>query len=343
MSCMRCFIYGLIGLLVLTTGNPVLAQFSDQIDLNFTTDRDVVTVGDPIQLTLEVKHPEGYEVVLESVGETWGDFDVWSQSEAETERNVDGSLITRQVLEVALFDSGTFRTPTWRIILRDPQGNVRERVVPQVSITVESVLTAGDTELRDLKPQFVLPVPPIWPWIVLLSLIGLSLIAMLVIFYLWYRRQMSTPPEILMPAPAIDVRPPHEVALAELARIEALDLPGQGRYKEYYTLISDCMRRYLVDGFQIPAIDLTTSETQKRLAASDLPPALGQRLVVILLEADLVKFARFTPEDDEAEGVIAQARYFVEASMPRLESELATESPSDRGEGPPASPVGALS
>ena len=43
--------------------------------------------------------------------------------------------------------------------------------------------------------------------------------------------------------------PPHEQAIKELDEIKQQKLWQQGRSKEYYTLITDTLRRYIVDRF----------------------------------------------------------------------------------------------
>lgn len=54
--------------------------------------------------------------------------------------------------------------------------------------------------------------------------------------------------------------PPHEQAIKELDEIKQQKLWQQGRSKEYYTLITDTLRRYIVDRFGINAMEMTSGE-----------------------------------------------------------------------------------
>ena len=54
--------------------------------------------------------------------------------------------------------------------------------------------------------------------------------------------------------------PPHEQALKELDAIKQQKLWQQGRSKEYYTLITETLRRYMVDRFGINAMEMTSDE-----------------------------------------------------------------------------------
>ena len=68
---------------------PVLAE--DGVNVTWAVDRSEMTVGDPVQLTLEVTHPAGYQVVIPKLEQSWGPFEVRGQSQAATEANDDGT------------------------------------------------------------------------------------------------------------------------------------------------------------------------------------------------------------------------------------------------------------
>ena len=73
-------------------------------------------------------------------------------------------------------------------------------------------------------------------------------------------------------AAPVDTRPLHQIALEELHRIDALDLPSQSRFKEHYTLVTDCIRRYLERAFDTRALDRTTGELRTALESSAMAP-----------------------------------------------------------------------
>ena len=54
--------------------------------------------------------------------------------------------------------------------------------------------------------------------------------------------------------------PPHEQAIQALDEIKQQKLWQQGRSKEYYTLITETLRRYSVDRFDINAMEMTSGE-----------------------------------------------------------------------------------
>ncbi|MCA9993039.1 MAG: hypothetical protein KDE29_18750, partial [Anaerolineales bacterium] len=118
-------------------------------------------------------------------------------------------------------------------------------------------------------------------------------------------------------APAgVDNRLPHEIALAELARIESLELPQQGQFKTHYTLVSGCVRRYLEQTYGVPMLERTTGEVRASLRQIAMHPDTARQLAAFLDESDLVKFANFTPGITDAAQLLALARALVESSRP---------------------------
>jgi len=291
---------------------PVSAQFSGNIDVSFKPVTDTVTIGDPVTMTLRVVAPADETVSVPKLETAWGDFEVQKQSAPTVTANNDGTKTTAQTIVATLFDVGSFRTPTWDISITDTSGNRTSRAVPQVSITVESVLTEGDAELRDIKPQAELPVPLPWLWI------GAALAAGALVFFGWKmlrRRLKNRRPAEFAITPEIDSRPAHEIALAELTHIEALDLPGQGRFKEYYTLVGDCLRRYLENRYALAALERTTTELKSALRRTDMEQLHARKFGALFSDGDLVKFARFIPPAGAARELIPTARALVTATM----------------------------
>ena len=126
------------------------------------------------------------------------------------------------------------------------------------------------------------------------------------------------------PIPVIDTRTPWEIAIDELDRIERLDLPEDGRFKEHYTLVADAMRvyvqaMYLRDVSPVDAIDMTTDEIRTALRRSSLNYDDAKLVLDLLQEADLVKFAKYTPAVSQSYEASGQARYIVEVTRPAFQ------------------------
>jgi hypothetical protein len=259
------------------------------------------TVGDPIELTVQVTHSAGTQVILPHLAQTWGDLEVREQRPAQTTTNADGTLTTAQTIVATLFAPGDFQTPPLAVTMSDAAGQLSQAMAAPAALTVGSVLAEGDAELRDIKPQAELEIPAAVPYPALFAGVAALALAMLG-FLLWRRRANRW---------QVDKRTPDQVAHDELARIAGLNLPVAGRYAEHYAATADCLRTYLERQFAIPARDRTTLEITTALRTAPFAPANAQTLVTLLAECDLVKFAKVTPGVAAANGLLDEARRFV--------------------------------
>jgi len=270
------------------------------------------TVGDRIPLQLSATFPMDLEVTLPELPAQWGPFEVFEQRVLPPADNGDGTLTVVREATVTLWAPGEHETPPLAVRYRKNTADEwREISAPPITITVASVLAAGDTEKRDLKPQVRLPRPPLWPWVsggvVLACLVGLA--GWFLLTHL--RRRM---PLTAGPAPVFDPRPPHEIAYAELARIETLDLPVHGELKRHYTLIADCLRDYVERRYHVPALDQTTAELLVALRQMRVERDHVGLFREWLSEADLVKFARLRPPVEQARAAVGQAQRIVDVT-----------------------------
>ncbi len=168
-------------------------------------------------------------------------------------------------------------------------------------------LSAGSQDLRPLKEQWTMA--PNWPLWIALGVAALALAAAAV-WWIRRRRARRTVEEI----PEVRL-PPDFVALAELERIAAMGLPARGEFKQFYTLVTDAVRRYLEARFGVEALERTTFELLDDLARRRLDV---DGLAALLNEADLVKFAKYKPDGARADDAMSLARDVVIGSRRRV-------------------------
>lgn len=105
--------------------------------------------------------------------------------------------------------------------------------------------------------------------------------------------------------------PPHEQAIKELDEIKQQKLWQQGRSKEYYTLITDTLRKYIEDRFGISAMEMTSGEILDLIRKNSEAQSVYDNLRQILQLADFVKFAKMNPLPDENDLSMMNAYLFV--------------------------------
>ena len=295
------------------------------VRVSFTADRSELTVGDTATLSLVVSHPGNLAVVVPRLGREWGPFEVQAQTSVQTVSVDDGGRTIAKQFRVALFAPGTFETPSLPISVRNPDGSVEQIHPSPVRLTVKSVLSGSDEQLRDLRPPADFSTP-FWQQPAALVLAALVLLTALGAggYYL-YRRSHR---QIGVAGPVFDARSPWEAAIQDLDRIGRLDLPRSGGLKQHYTLVAATLRAYLgatylSDADQMAASDMSTEEIGAAIGQSSLDQGSAHLAIELFQEADLVKFADYSPAVSRAYEAADQVRNVVERTRLSFEEAAA--------------------
>ena len=286
------------------------------VGVSFTSDRSDLTVGDVAILSLVVSHRDDLAVAMPRLEREWGPFEVQAQTSVQTVSADDGMRTIAKQFRVVLFAPGAFETPSLPISVRSPDGSVERFQATPVRLTVHSVLTGPDEQLKDLRPPADLSTP-FWEQPVFFVLAALVVVAALgVPGYYLYRRSRR---QVRVAQPVVDTRSPWEAAIQELDRIGRLDLPGRGDWKEHYTLVAGTLRAYLGatylrDTDRMQATDMSTEEMVSAIWRSSLDHSNARLVVELLQEADLVKFANHAPPASRAYEAASQVRELVETT-----------------------------
>jgi hypothetical protein len=163
-----------------------------------------------------------------------------------------------------------------------------------------------------------------WTWLKNATTIGaIALVVGALVAWLigmWLRRPKPVPP----PPPP---RPPWEVALEELFDIKNAGLIKSERYAEHFDRVSDAIRKYLGDRYGFDGLESTTREALVLLREMQPPIPVLDMIEASLRHADLVKFARLTPSEDECELSLVRAEQIVRSTIPAMPKPQATGAP----------------
>ncbi len=259
-------------------------------------------IGDRLHLKLEVTAREGVDVVMPAFADALGRYAIVDFRPVER-RDVDGSFHSQRYTLEAPF-SGRHRIPRLRITFtdrRDAEPKEYELLTDEVPFQVRSVLPsdAFATELDPLRGELEIATTLLWLWIALgVGIVGSGA------FYFYRQWSMRRAIEFVELA--------HERALRRLADLENAGLPDATALDRWYVELSDIVRRYIEERFQLRAPELTTEEF---LAAAESSVDLGTRqslLKAFLERCDAVKFARYSPDSAESQEAIMSARRFLE-------------------------------
>ena len=119
--------------------------------------------------------------------------------------------------------------------------------------------------------------------------------------------------DLFRPSPP---QPPHVVAIKALEALHHQKLWQNNKHKQYYSALTDILRTYIAARWGFGAMEMTSDEIIDAVRPLDLPRKSAMELTALLREADLVKFAKATPEAARNEEAYQWAYYFVEETKP---------------------------
>ncbi len=280
----------------------VQTHIEGDIRLELSLDKDKLTTVQTAVLQLQLSGPESINVQFPDLSAGVGEFAV-NETRSLPDRLLEGGTVARAQEHVLQpFLPGDYELPAVKVVVDE---SIEIETDP-VSVTVTSVLGEDDTgELRDITDPLAIPVPK-WVWV-----LGAVLLAAVVAGLWWlYRRRKRREQEPR-------VVPPHEKALTALDALLSERLLETGLVQQFYLRLSNVVRVYIEDRFGLRAPEQTTEEFLGGLASTDqISPTHRQLLRRFLQQADMVKFARFEPGDDETGGAVRAARQFVEQTVP---------------------------
>jgi hypothetical protein len=119
--------------------------------------------------------------------------------------------------------------------------------------------------------------------------------------------------DLFKPAPP---EPPHVVAIKALEALHHQKLWQNNKHKLYYSTLTDILRTYIAGRWEVGAMEMTSDEIITAMRQEELPEKARMDLTSVLMDADLVKFAKFTPEAEQNESDYTKVYYFVEETKP---------------------------
>ena len=272
---------------------------------------NTIRVGDLIHLRLMAIH--GTNVHLNPPDLNNGKEVMVRARHDAVEKLPDGRV--REVLDYAITSLVTGQ----HILAKSPglvwtraDGTTTQAPLPFIAFKVQGTLTSTNADLREMRDIHGLASWPDrfprWLLALLIAAVVVGLGAWLLRLYLAHARKVAAN------APPI---PPHEIALAALQALLARGLIEQNQIEIFYVELSGIARHYLEARFLLHAPEQTTEEFLRDVASvGQLSPAHQQLVADFLEQSDLVKFARYQPNQNSMHAAYAAAEKLVRETIP---------------------------
>lgn len=275
-------------------------------------DNTFIKIGEQFKLIFEAQAPAGYKFSFPQVPDTITKLEIIDRSKIDTAVLQDKKLYAyREVLTVTCFDSGYYPIPPFVFTYQQPDDTTHHNAETEaLLITVQGIAVDTSKNIRDIKMPLKVPLSfaELLPYIlILLGIIGL--IVLIIYLLKKFKKKETTRPAVVVPK-----RPPHEIALEELKKLENERLWQQGLIKQYHSRLTDIIRTYIEHRFGIIAMEMTTGEIMQSVRHLNFDSSSTEKLSRMLTLADMAKFAKVQPLPGENEMSMQQSYEFINAT-----------------------------
>jgi hypothetical protein len=257
-------------------------------ELIVAVDTTKMRIGEQINYTLQLKADSTAQIIFPKQA-LFAPFEILEESPIDTLRAVSHYLFTKKYALIQ-FDSGAYWLPPQKVSVNGFAKISDSLLIQVTNVPVDTL----KQKLFDIKP--IAQVEENFDALTQSLIFGLLAVLILIglIYSFFFAKKMRKERRKKLP--------PFERAIEELKALEAVSPTEHEEYKNYYSRLTDVVRRYLEEEAKISALESTTDELLLKLEALkqsrklELEKQTIKNLKSVLQTADLVKFARSMPE-----------------------------------------------
>ena len=268
-----------------------LFSISSFSQVTSSVDTTNIKIGEQITFKIQVETDSANIVVFPQAKE-FSPLEVIESYPVDTTKIESNKLKLIKKYGLTQFDSGTYYIPKQKI-------NIAFNSFTTDSVKVEVNNVKVDTTkqgLYDIKPLIQVEKPKSnWLKYLLIILGILILVAFLLYWFIWRPKPLTEEEKIAL-------LPPYDRAKLALKKLDESHYLENQQIKEYYSELTFAIRKYLDEKVYDKALESTTDELVTRLNLMkdgnqfDLSNETIKNIESILKRADLVKFAKSTPD-----------------------------------------------
>lgn len=229
-----------------------------------------------------------------------------------TQRPAANSLL----VTLTSFDGNLYPLPPFKVKVNGKELQTNELALKVVDVEVDT------TQMNKFfGPKDVQDNPFLWSeWS---SAFWLSVLMLLLIasgYWLYLRLRDNKP--VIAHIKIVRRLLPHQKAMKEIEQIKADKMVSSENQKEYYTKLTDTLRKYIEERYGFSAMEMTSTEIIERLTSAGDQQSLDE-LRQLFTTADLVKFAKYSTMINENDANLVSAIDFI--NQTKLENQPVEE------------------
>ena len=272
-----------------------------QTNITVSTDTQYVFIGDVINVDLSVQSND--KLIWPDLDVSLAPLEIQNLGAVDTVSS-ENSTLYKQRFAVQSFDTGRFVLPSLAFITMQGDSFYSDSIaIAFLEVPLDTTNAIFDIKQpREVPFNFAEAQPYIWGGF------GLLLLIALVYFFIRkFAKNPTTKEEVVVLIPC-------EIEAQEaLQNLKSKAYIEKGLVKNHYVELTEILRHYFDRQFEIDTLESTTDETLALLKDHNLEAKLLEQITDLLVEADLVKFAKSTPDTRTSNNYMERSFTIVEA------------------------------
>lgn len=261
-----------------------IAIYAQDVQFSVGVDSNEVLIGDVIHLTVKLSYPtEKYALIFPNINEMFtSPFKIIEQGKIDTTESSRYTTM-QQTTTIASYDSGLYMLPKLHVNgLRTDADSSIDIIADSLLIRVSEVPININGDIKDIVDAKI--ISERWEKIGIISAVILLVLLIIgLIIYWWIEKRK------LQKNKPINV---YDVVMKRMKAIENKSPNNIDEAKEYYSTITDSIKYYIQQRWQMPIRDKTSMETIRLLQEHKYTLQIVPALQNIFSLADMVKFAK---------------------------------------------------
>lgn len=280
---------------------------SAQVTVEARIDSIEMLVGQQVHVTVDATMKEGSTAVFpvyQPTQQLIPGIEVLASMD-QGARSIENGYVKRSVIyTLTSFDDTLYYLPPFVVNVDGKPYESKSLALKVLTVEVDTLHPENFYPPKDAQDN-----PFLWSdWSLSFWLSVAMLLLMAIGYYLYLRLRDNKP--IIKTIKLVKRLLPHQRAMKEIEQIKAEKMVIAEDSKEYYTKLTDTLRRYIEERYGFSAMEMTSSEIIDNLTRHGDQQSL-EELRQLFTTADLVKFAKYSTLINENDANLVNAIDFI--------------------------------
>ena len=261
-------------------------------------------VGQQVQITVAATADKDANVVFPQEATLPMGVEFMGAIEMPDEETDNGQLRRQRGYVITSFEDTLYYLPPMTVKVNDQDYQTNQLALKVLTVEVDTTNYENYFGPKDVQDN-----PFMWEeWSLSFWLSILMVVLLAIAYYLYLRLRDNKP--VIARIRIVKRLLPHQKAMKAIEEIKAERMVTAEDPKEYYTRLTDALRKYIEERYGFSAMEMTSSEIIERLMASGDQQSLAE-LSQLFQTADLVKFAKYSTLINENDANLVSAVDFI--------------------------------